>query len=88
MSDLARYGYSRDHQPGERQLTLGAPMLAPSYDIPIGLTVEAGNVNDQVHMRSTYGQVRRLLDPSSLVVFDRGANDKENLERIELDGND
>ena len=39
-------------------------------------------------MRSTYGQVRHLLGPSSLVVFDRGANDKENLERIELDGND
>ena len=59
MSDLAKYGYSRDHQPGERQLTLGAAMLAPPYDVPIGLTVEAGNVNDQVHMRSTYGQVRR-----------------------------
>jgi len=88
MSDLAKYGYSRDHQPGERQLTLGAAMLAPPYDVPIGLTVEAGNVNDQIHMRSTYGQVRRLLDPGSLVVFDRGANDKENLERIELDGND
>jgi transposase len=88
MSDLAQYGYSRDHQPDERQLTLGAAMLAPPYDVPIGLTVEAGNVNDQVHMRSTYGQVRHLLGPSSLVVFDRGANDKENLERIELDGND
>ena len=88
MSDLAKYGYSRDHQPGERQLTLGAAMLAPPYDVPIGLTVEAGNVNDQTHMRSTYGQVRRLLGPSSLVVFDRGANDKKNLERIELDGND
>ena len=88
LSILAKYGYSRDHQPGERQLTLGAAMLGPPYDVPIGLTVEAGNVNDQIHMRSTYGQVRRLLDPSSLVVFDRGANDKENLERIELDGND
>ena len=88
MSNLAEYGYSRDHQPDERQLTLGAAMLAPPYDVPIGLTIEAGNINDQVHMKSTYGQVRRLLDPGSLVVFDRGANDKENLERIELDGND
>ena len=88
MSTLAKYGYSRDHQPGERQLTLGAAMLGPPYDIPIGLTVEAGNVNDQIHMISTYGQVRRLLNPGSLIVFDRGANDKENLERIELDGND
>jgi len=39
-------------------------------------------------MKATYGQVRRFLGPSSLVVFDRGANNKTNLDRIELDGND
>jgi len=88
MAKLAKYGYSRDHNPGERQLTLGAAQLAPPYDVPIGLTIEAGNLNDQAHMRSTYGQVRRLLAPGSLVVFDRGANDKTNLDRIELDDND
>jgi len=88
MAKLAKYGYSRDHNPGERQLTLGAAQLAPPYDVPIGLTVEAGNMNDQMHMKATYGQVRRLLAPGSLVVFDRGANDKTNLDRIELDGND
>ena len=88
MAKLAKYGYSRDHHPGERQLTLGAAQLAPPYDVPIGLTVEAGNMNDQAHMKATYGQVRRLLAPGSLVVFDRGANDKTNLDRIELDEND
>jgi len=88
MAKLAKYGYSRDHHPGERQLTLGAAQLAPPYDVPIGLTVEAGNVNDQAHMKTTYGQISRLLAPGSLVVFDRGANDKDNLNRIELDGND
>ena len=50
--------------------------------------IEAGNVNDQTHMRSTYGQVRQFLREGSLVVFDRGANDKSNLECIELDRND
>jgi len=45
-------------------------------------------MNDQAHMKATYGQVRRLLAPGSLVVFDRGANDKTNIDRIELDGND
>lgn len=88
MAKLAKYGYSRDHNPGERQLTLGAAQLAPPYDVPIGLTVEAGNMNDQMHMKATYGQVKRLLAPGSLVVFDRGANDKSNLDRIELDDND
>ena len=42
MAKLAKYGFSRDHHPGERQLTLGAAQLAPPYDVPIGLTVEAG----------------------------------------------
>jgi transposase len=27
MAKLAKYGYSRDHRPDERQLTLGAAML-------------------------------------------------------------
>lgn len=88
MAKLAKYGYSRDHNPGERQLTLGAAQLAPPFDVPIGLTIEAGNMNDQMHMKATYGQVRRLLAPGSLVVFDRGANDKTNLDRIEMDDND
>jgi transposase len=88
MAKLAKYGYSRDHQPGERQLTLGAAQLAPPYNIPIGLTVEAGNINDQAHMWKTYGQVRPFLQERSLVVFDRGANDKTNLDRICLDRND
>jgi hypothetical protein len=52
MSDLTRYGYSRDQQPGECYLTLGTAMLVPPYDIPIDLTVKAGNVNDQVHTGS------------------------------------
>jgi transposase len=88
MAKLAKYGYSRDHQPDERQLTLGVAQLAPPLDIPIGFTVEAGNINDQTHMWNTYGQVRHLLQEGSLVVFDRGANDKKNLDRIGLDKND
>jgi transposase len=88
MAKLAKYGFSRDHRPDERQFTLGAAQLAPPYDIPIGLTIEAGNINDQTHMWRTYGQVRPFLQERSLVVFDRGANDKTNLDRIGLDKND
>jgi transposase len=62
--------------------------LAPPFDIPIALTIEAGNINDQTHMWKTYGQVRHLLQEKSLVVFDRGANDKTNLDQICLDRND
>jgi transposase len=85
---LAKYGYSRDHQPGERQLTLGVAQLAPPYNIPVGMTVEAGNVNDSDHFRRTYRQVRRVLMDGSLLVFDKGANAKVNLVAIENDGHD
>jgi len=85
---LAKYGYSRDHQPGERQLTLGVAQLAPPLNLPIGMTVEAGNLNDTAHFRTTYQQVRRVLLERSLVIFDKGANDKRNLTAIELDSND
>ena len=39
-------------------------------------------------MWRTYGQVRPFLKERSLVVFDRGANDKDNLDRTCLDRND
>jgi transposase len=88
MAKLAKYSYSRDRQPAESQLTLGAVQLAPPCNIPIGLTVEAGNINDQAYMWKTYGQVRPFLQERSLVVFEREANDKDNLDWIGLDRND
>jgi len=56
--------------------------------MPIGMTVEAGNVNDSAHFRRTYRQVRRVLVEGSLLVFDKGANAKVNLVAIEEDGHD
>ncbi len=88
MASLAKYGYSRDHRPDKKQVTLGVAQLAPPINLPIGLTVEAGNINDQEHFRRTYGQVRSMLEERSLVVFDKGANDKRNLDDIVLDHND
>ncbi len=88
MVELAKYGYSRDHRPDKKQVTLGVAQLAPPVNVPIGLTMEPGNVNDQEHFRRTYDQVRSVLSESSLIVFDKGANDKRNLEDIVLDRND
>ena len=88
MASLAKYGYSRDHRPDKKQVTLGVAQLAPPVNVPIAMTIEAGNINDQAHFRRTYDQVRNVLDDRSLVVFDKGANDKKNLENIVLDRND
>jgi len=88
MSSLAKYGYSRDHRPDKKQVTLGVAQLAPPVNVPVAMTVEPGNINDQEHFRRTYDQVRSVLSESSLVIFDKGANDKRNLDSIILDRND
>lgn len=88
LNALAKYGYSRDHRPDKKQVTVGVAQLAPPVNVPVALTVEPGNINDQEHFRRTYDQVRSVLNENSLVVFDKGANDKKNLEGIVLDHND
>lgn len=82
---LGKYGYSRDHRPDKKQITLGVAELASPINVPIGMTVKAGNVNDMKHFEETYKQVRRKLREGSLVTFDKGANSKENLSSIEKD---
>jgi len=53
-SPLGKYGYSRDHRPNKQQITLGITELAHPINVPIGVTVKAGNVNDVTHFRSTF----------------------------------
>ncbi len=80
---LGKYGYSRDHRPDKKQLTAGISEISSPINVPIGITVREGNVNDQIHFDDTFNQVKDRLRENSMVVFDRGANRKENLERIE-----
>ncbi len=80
---LGKYGYSRDKCPDKKQINVGVSELRSPINIPIGLTILPGNINDQVHFDHTFGQVQRHLREDSLVVFDQGANRKKNLDRIE-----
>lgn len=79
---LGKYGYSRDHRPDKKQITLGLSQLAEPVNIPIGMTIGPGNLNDTRHFRKTYKQVRRKLKRGSLVTFDKGAHSMENVELI------
>lgn len=79
---LGKYGYSRDHRSDKKQITVGICELASPINIPIGLTVNAGNTNDQKHFNDTYGQVKRKLKKGSLVVFDKGADSKGNTDAV------
>jgi transposase len=84
-SPLGKYGYSRDHRPDKKQITLGITELADPINVPIGITVEQGNIHDQKHFRKTYQQVNKRLKQGSFVVFDKGAHSIGNTALIRAD---
>lgn len=84
-SVLGKYGYNREHRPDKEQITVGVCELADPINVPIGLTINAGNVHDAKHFVDTYQQVRSRLKPGSLVVMDKGAHSKDNLQLILAD---
>ena len=81
-ANLAKYGYSRDHRPDKKQITFGVTELRNPINIPIGLTIAKGNVNDQTHFQTTFEQVKDKLQIGSKVIFDKGANGKDNLNSV------
>ena len=85
---LGKYGYSRDHRPDKKQITLGVSELSAPINLPVGITVEKGNMNDQTHFKKTYQQVKDRLKDNSLIIFDKGANSIDNLDLIKGDGMD
>jgi len=85
---LGKHGYSRDHRPDKKQITLGVSELSAPINLPVGITVEKGNMNDQTHFKKTYQQVKDRLKDNSLIVFDKGANSIDNLDLIKGDGMD
>jgi len=68
-SKLGKYGYSRAHRPDKKQITVGISELAGPINIPIGITVNKGNLNDMKHFPDTYNQIRDRLKPGSLVTL-------------------
>ena len=82
-ANLGMYGYSRDHRPDKLQITVGVSELKKPINIPIGITVNRGNVLDLDHFSDTYNQVKSRLKEGSLIVFDKGANTKDNINIIQ-----
>ena len=85
VAKLGQYGYSRDHRPDKKQITVGVTELADPINVPIGMTIEPGNLNDQTHFKKTYRQSSDRLREGSLVIFDKGANSVANTHMIQAD---
>jgi len=82
--DLIQYGYSRDHRPDRPQVTIGLAQDQRSQ-IPIGLTIQPGNTNDQTHFKHTYHQIKPGLRTGSCLIFDAGATGSPNLDLLVSD---
>jgi len=79
---LGKYGYSRDHRPDKKQITIGVSELTEPVNVPVGLTVNKGNLHDTKHFADTYQQIKRKLRSGSRIIFDKGAHSKDNLDLI------
>ncbi len=69
-------GYSRDHEPGKKQLTFG--ISTGINGIPTALTIQNGNVQDKAHFRFMLKTSEAVLPEGSLLIFDTGGNTREN----------
>ena len=67
---LGKYGYSRDHRPDKKtDYRWCYRTFRSDQYIPIGMTIEPGNLNDQTHFKKTYHQSSNRLREGSLVIF-------------------
>ena len=82
---LGKYWYSRDHRPDKKQITVGVTEFSDPINIPIGMIIEPGNLNDQTHIKKTYRQSRNRPREGSLVIFDKGENSVANTQMIRAD---
>ena len=73
-------GYSRDHEPGKKQLTFGVSTGINS--IPTALTIQNGNVQDKEHFRFMLKTSEAVLPEGSLLIFDTGGNTRENKRQV------
>ena len=83
-AELGAFGYSRDRRPDKRQITFG--IATGINGVPTALTIQNGNVLDKKHFVETYNVVKRIMQKGSLLIFDCGANTKENKAQIVKDG--
>ncbi|MEM0467068.1 MAG: IS1634 family transposase [Candidatus Thermoplasmatota archaeon] len=80
-TNLIKYGYSRDHRPDRPQVTIGLAQDQHSQ-LPIGLSIQPGNINDQDHFKITYQQIKPGLRTGSVLIFDAGATGTPNLDLL------
>lgn len=85
QNDIVRVGYSRDHRSDRPQVTVGLSMDRVT-GMPVGLTVNPGNILDVTHFDDTFRQIVPILPEDAMMVFDNGAYSKDNSALIDRSG--
>jgi transposase len=57
-------------------------ILAGINGVPTAITIQKGNVQDKKHIREVLKLVSKVIPQRSLLIFDTGANSKDNKTRI------
>ena len=83
-SELGELGFSRDNRPDKLQITFG--IATGINGIPSALTIQKGNVQDKKHIREILKIISKVMPQNSLLIFDAGANSKENKNKIKTLG--
>lgn len=79
-AELGKLGYSRDNQPGKKQIAFGIGTGINS--VPTALTIQKGNVQDKKHMKVMIRMTEKVLPKDSMLIFDCGANTRKNKAKI------
>lgn len=79
-AELGAKGYSRDSRPGKNQVVFGIGTGINS--IPSALTIHTGNLPDSKHFKFMLNTSKKILEEGSMLIFDCGANTKQNKKKI------
>ena len=79
-AELGALGYSRDNQPGKKQVTFG--VSTGMNGIPSSFTIQKGNVCDKKHFKFMLKIANNVFEKDSMIIFDCGGNTEENKQKI------
>lgn len=79
-AELGALGYSRDNEPGKKQLTFG--VSTGMNGVPSSFTIQKGNVCDKKHFKFMLKIANKVFEKDSMIIFDCGANTEENKRKI------
>src|SRR3989344_4987245 len=79
-AELGALGYSRDNQPGKKQVTFG--VSTGMNGVPSSFTIQKGNVCDKKHFKFMLKIANKVFEKDSMIIFDCGGNTEENKQKI------